>query len=92
MQLIDVKIINITPPKYVPKAPRSIYSWKQWRAHEYLSFILFYSLPVFIDIMFETTHFEHLIKLVTIMEIILSREIKISDLDFAKKLINNVVE
>ncbi len=42
--------------------------------------------------MYETTHFEHLIKLVTFMEIILSREIKISDLEFAQKIINNFVE
>jgi K+-sensing histidine kinase KdpD len=76
MQQIDKRIINIKPPKYVPTAPRSIYTWKQWRAHEYLSFILFYSLPIFIDMMYETSHLEHLIKLVIFMEIILSREIK----------------
>ena len=51
MHQIDGRIICIKPPKFVPTTPRSIYSWKQWRAHEYLSFILYYSLPVFIDIM-----------------------------------------
>ncbi len=35
MQQIDTRIINIKPPKYVPTAPRSIYTWKQWRAHEF---------------------------------------------------------
>jgi hypothetical protein len=92
MQQIDKRIINIKPPKYVPTAPRSIYTWKQWRAHEYLSFILFYSLPVFIDMMYNTAHLEHLIKLVIFMEIILSREIKISDLDYAQKIIISFVQ
>ena len=60
MHQIDGRIICIKPPKFVPTTPRSIYSWKQWRAHEYLSFILYYSLPVFIDIM-EASKLEHLL-------------------------------
>ena len=51
MQQIDQRVINIRPPKYIPTTPRSIYSWKTWSAHEYLSFILYYALPVFVDIM-----------------------------------------
>ena len=63
MQQIDQRVINIMPPKYIPTTPRSIYCWKAWRSHEYLSFILYYGLPVFVDIM-EADQFEHLIKLV----------------------------
>jgi len=92
MQQIDKRILNIRPPKYVPTAPRSIYTWKTWRAHEYLSFIIYYSLPVFIDIMPDTTHFEHLVKLVVFLEIILSREIKKSDLNYAEKIIFEFVK
>ena len=74
MQQIDQRVINIRPPKYIPTTPRSINSWKTWRAHIYLSFILYYALPVFGDIM-EADTFENLLKLVKFLEIIFSREI-----------------
>ena len=92
MHQIDKRILDIRPSKKVPTAPRSIYTWKQLRADEYLSFIIYYSLPVFIDIMHEANHFEHLVKLVVFTEIILSREIKISDLNYAEKLIFEFVK
>ena len=86
MQQIDQRVINIRPPKYIPTTPRSIYCWKTWRAHEYLSFILYYALPVFVDIM-EAEQFEHLIKLVKFLEIILSREILKENLIVAEEFI-----
>ena len=90
MQQIDQRVINIRPPKYIPTTPRSIYSWKTWRAHEYLSFILYYALPVFVDIM-EADPFEHLLKLVKFLEIILSREIINENLNVAEEFINAFV-
>ena len=33
MQTIDSRLLNIKPPKFIPTTPRSIYSWKTWRAH-----------------------------------------------------------
>lgn len=90
MNLIDIRILSIRPPKFVPTTPRSIFSWKTWRAHEYLSFLVYYSIPLFHDIM-ETIQFEHLIKLVIFMEILLSREIKLCDLDFGQKIIEAFV-
>lgn len=47
MQEIDDRLLNIRPPKYVPSVPRSIYTFTLWRAHEYLTFIIYYSIPVF---------------------------------------------
>ena len=49
MREIDKRILTIRPPKFVPTTPRSIYLSNFWRAHEYLSFILYYALPVFQD-------------------------------------------
>jgi hypothetical protein len=40
----------------------------------------------------DTTHFEHLVKLVVFLEIILSREIKKSDLNYAEKIIFEFVK
>ena len=62
MNIIDKTLLTIKPPKFIPTTPRSIYSWKTWRAHEYLSFLMYYSIPIFHDIM-NVCHFEHFIKL-----------------------------
>ncbi len=88
---IDARLLTIRPPKYVPTAPRSIKYWKTWRAHEYLSFLLFYSLPIFSDIM-EREQLDHLKKLCLFMQILLSKEIKQDDLDFAQMIIIEFVE
>ena len=91
MNQIDLRLVSIRPPKFIPTTPRSIYSWKTWRAHEYLGFLIYYSLPIFHDIM-DSSQFEHLVKLVIFMETILSREIKLEDLDFAQQLIISYVK
>ena len=91
MQTIDSRLLSIQPPKYVPTAPRSIYTWKTWRAHEYLSFLLYYSLPIFADIM-DDEQLQHLTKLCIFMEILLSREIRLKELECAETLIINFVK
>ena len=91
MATIDNRSQNIRPPKFVPTTPRSIYSWKSWRAHEFLSFLFYYSLPIFSDIM-QNYELNHLIKLCIFTERILSREINVSDLDIAHKMIVEYVK
>lgn len=44
---INDRLLNLRPPSYIPSKPRSIKLWRLWRAHEFLSFLLYYSLPVF---------------------------------------------
>ena len=88
---IDARLVAIRPPKFVPTAPRSIKYLKTWRAHEYLSFLLYYSLPLFSDIM-EREQFDHLKKLCLFMQILLSKEIKKDDLGFAQTIIVDFVE
>jgi len=34
MQVLEKRLLNIRPPKFVPSTPRSIYSHGLWRAHE----------------------------------------------------------
>ena len=91
MQEIDNRLLNIKPPKFIPSTPRSIYSYKLWRAHEYLSFILYYSLPVFIKIM-TTEYYDNLAKLVIFLEILLSPKIDLQQLKKSEVLIFNFVE
>jgi len=91
MQEIDKRLSNILPPKFVPTTPRSIYSSNLWRAHEYLSFILYYALGVFRDIMpFE--YYQYLKKLILFIETILNASIDIDHLRRVELVLIEFVE
>ncbi len=77
MKEIDNRLSLIRPPKFIPSTPRSIYSYNFWSAHEYLSFFMYYALPVFLDIMLPD-HYENLKKLILFLETILSPKINVN--------------
>ena len=91
MQEIDKRLLSITPPKFVPYTPRSIYSHNVWHAHEYLAFILYYALPVFKNIMKEE-HYLNLQKLVVFVETILAPVISIQKLTSLEGVIKEFVK
>lgn len=90
MQNIEERLVSIRPPEFIPNTPRSIFSWNIWRGHEYLSFIIYFALPVFVGIM-QYEHLQNLTKLVIFLEIILAREILKKQLDEAQVLIESFV-
>ncbi|CAF0762929.1 unnamed protein product, partial [Brachionus calyciflorus] len=83
---IDDRLKRIRPPSYVPNAPRTIFDWKLWRAHEYMSFFLLYALMVFYNLM-DIDCYNNLIKLVIFLELIFSQEIQKINLLKGHKLI-----
>jgi hypothetical protein len=87
---INDRLFRIKPPSFVPYTPRSIDTWKQWRAHEYLNFIIYYSLPVLWKIM-KNDQLNNLTKLVVFLEIILQKDIPSTDLATAQKIIQDFV-
>ena len=91
MQELDRRLLKIKPPKYIPCTPRSIYTHHLWRAHEYSSFILFYSLPIFQGLM-STDCYENLKKLIIFLEVILSPVINIVILKKVEDLIKEFVQ
>lgn len=70
---IDERLLSITPPKSLKSDPRSITCFKNWRAHEFQNFILYYSLFVFYEIM-DDKYYNHL-KLLVISLVTLSMRI-----------------
>lgn len=85
---IEKRYVSIRPPDYLSSAPKSITEWKNWKAREFINFILFYSLPVFMPIL----HFEHLTKLVIALEILLTKNIQLSSIDVADDLLRQFVK
>ena len=87
--VINLKILKKNPKNETP--PRSIYCWTQWRAHEFLYFLLYYGLPVFYQLI-PYNMYTNLTKLVIFMEIILSSKICKNELKIAEKIIIQFIE
>jgi len=90
MGVINEKLLRIRPPGYIQCYPRPLYTWNLWRCHEYLSFILFYALIVFKDIMTQQ-YYENLINLVIPLEILLSSSIRRDALNTVDSMLNDFV-
>lgn len=91
MQEIDNRILSIKPPSFIFTAPRSIYVWQQWRAHEFLSFLIYYVIPVFYKII-PYDLYNNIIKLVIFVEILLSPTIKRNELNAAHNIIKEFLK
>jgi hypothetical protein len=90
-QEIEKRLAVICPPTFVPSTPRTVYQHNLWRAHEYLSFILYYALPVFRDIL-PFDYYENLKKLVLFVETILAPAINIDQLNSVNEIIIEFVK
>lgn len=91
MQEVDKKLLHIKPPRFIPSAPRTIYTYHLWKAHEYLAFLLFYALPVLSGLL-QDKYLDNLIKLVIFSEEILSSNIKVTDLERTEEVIFKFVQ
>jgi hypothetical protein len=88
---IDKRLLSIKPPSFIPVCPRSIDTRAKWRANEFLSFLLFYSLPVLFGIL-KSEYFLNLMKLVLGMECLLNRKISRENLVIVKKILISFVK
>ena len=86
LELVNTRLINLRPPSFVTSPPRSIHLWKRWRAHEYLTFLLYYSLPVMFGVLSEEC-FSNLIKLVVSVEHLIKKNILLTELSEIKNLL-----
>jgi hypothetical protein len=79
-QEINIILAEIRPPSFVANPPRTIGSYKLWKANDFLSFFLFYALIIFEQFM-SHDYYAHIKKLVISLEVLLSPKIKKSELD-----------
>ncbi len=87
---IETRLKKIRPPSYIPSASKALKDWKFWKAKDFIHFILFYSVPLFFDIM-STEQFNHMYKLVLALEILLEKRINIAQIDLADSLLNDFI-
>ncbi|XP_015124327.1 uncharacterized protein LOC107046259 isoform X1 [Diachasma alloeum] len=63
IDVINTRLINIKPPKFVHRMPRSIQDLTHWKASELKLWFFYYSIPVFHGVM-RQDFFEHYLLLV----------------------------
>ena len=66
---MNIRLLSIKPPCSVSRTPRSLCDMKYWKAHEWLVWLLFYSLPVMRGFLCEPyyAHWSVLVKCVSIL-------------------------
>ena len=65
---IDKRLKQIKPPQEFRRSPRSLSSFKQWKASEFRAWLLYYCLPVLSDLL-PSDYIYHLSLLVSPMHI-----------------------
>uniref|UniRef100_A0A2R5L958 Putative conserved plasma membrane protein n=1 Tax=Ornithodoros turicata TaxID=34597 RepID=A0A2R5L958_9ACAR len=92
-QAIDMRLMQIKPPDFVTRTPRSIAERMYWKANEYRSWLLYYSLPVLSGIL-PQEHFSHYMLLVAAIYLLLQDSVSQKDLNsaelFLKKFVSRV--
>lgn len=85
--LLDRRLLSIKPTAEVSRVPRSLNDRKHWKASEYRSFLLYYSLPVLQGVL-PAENFQHFALLVVSLRKLLSTSISPRDLLESEKLLN----
>ena len=85
-KLIDMKLLEIRPPCSISRLPRSVTIRKYWKAHEWMAWFLYYSLPV-LKSHLPKEFYRHWAILVESITILLGDSIKFDDLNKCEKLL-----
>ncbi|XP_011312318.1 uncharacterized protein [Fopius arisanus] len=91
MSLINERLMNIKPPSVIHRKPRSLKEFKLWKATEWRSWLLFYSLPCLEGIL-PHKYIKHWSLLVSAMEILLKAAITRNELQDAREVLVKFVE
>jgi hypothetical protein len=88
--ILNGRLLSCRPPNSVAQAPRKLEDFNNWRAHEFMHFILFFAIPVFYKIM-PTTYFDHLLLLIISLEKLLNKKINRNELGEINSMLNKFV-
>ena len=87
MDRLEERMNRIRPPQFIQQAPRSLLDYKIWRAHEFLNFLMYFSIPTFYEIM-DKEYFDHLLLLIISLEFLLSKNIIKSQLESVQSVLS----
>jgi hypothetical protein len=87
---VNEVLCSIQPPSEITRLPRSLQERKYWKANEWRSWLLFYSLPCLHGIL-PARFFNHFLLFVTAMYVFLKDEMTYEEIDFGNMLLMNFV-
>ena len=88
---MDKRLSRIKPPQEFRRTPRSVTSFKQWKASEFRAWLLYYALLVLSDLL-PADYIYHLSLFVSAMHILLSDTISLEDIELAHNLLSAFYE
>lgn len=83
---VDQRLLNIKPPSYIPRLPRSLSEISHFKAAELKNFLLFYSLPCLFGIL-PMDQYHHFSLLVYSTYILLQETITTADIQRCKRML-----
>ncbi|CAF1043166.1 unnamed protein product [Brachionus calyciflorus] len=87
---IDTRTQKITPPSFLKSSARLVSKWRKWRAHDFMNFMLHYSLIVFNGLMnFE--YYQNLKLFIVSLECLFSPRIEIENLKKVRNVLHKFV-
>lgn len=87
--ICDKRLLQIKPPMYVSRTPRTISrDRKHWKASEYRNWLLYYSIPVMLNIL-PPEYLSHHMLLVQAIHVLLGDSISRKDLQHARTMLNH---
>ncbi|XP_069108930.1 uncharacterized protein [Argopecten irradians] len=86
LSVVNERLLNIRPPRYITRLPRSLLDIGHYKAAEYKTFMLYYSLPCLYGVL-PSELFEHYLLLVQAIFILLSDHITSVGLVQAKRML-----
>lgn len=91
LELVDERLSNIKPCKFVSRLPRSIKEHLgYWKAAEFRSWLFYYSVPILSDLM-ESVYMYHYMALVESLSILCSNSINACDLERSERCLKYFV-
>lgn len=89
-KLVDRRLLGIKPPCSVSRTPRSISQLKFWKAHEWLAWLIYYSLIVLKDVL-PSTYYSHWAILVDSVTVLLGSDISLSQVVYCERNLQSFV-
>ena len=80
---INCALLRIKPPGEFRRTPRPIETSKYWKACEYHAWLLFYSIPILLEVCFPPDYLSHFSLLVSSMHVLLNNCISKPNLEMA---------
>lgn len=85
-------LLNIKPPDSFGRMPLLITEYNNYKAYEFLFFLLFYSLPIFSEYGMKSQYLQHWILLVKGIHNLLQSRISMADIEEADKVLKMFVK